>query len=173
MTKVYNIKYKITEIKQNWLFMGFQETANAVELEILRYFAALIKFANFIENRFEFDDIMLIYFATDGQDVLVKNSLLKPIYKGQTNKMWNSDSTFPIEQRRQILTSMWRPRSISKLYALRRKAASSERNLSFKMHSTYFSVLNWQCYANLEALLIKAYYQFWVKWSLIRFVISS
>ena len=66
--------------------MGFQETANAVELEILRYFADLINFANFIGNRFEFDDIMLINFATDGQDVLVKNSLLKPIYEGQTNK---------------------------------------------------------------------------------------
>ena len=48
---------------------------------------------------------MLINFATDGQDVLVKDSLLILVCKGQTNKKWNSDSTILIEQRRQILFS--------------------------------------------------------------------
>ena len=66
--------------------MGFQETANADSAWDLTVFADLINFANFIRNRFEFEDIMLINFATDGQDVLVKHSLLKPVYKGQTNK---------------------------------------------------------------------------------------
>ena len=50
---------------------------------------------------------MLINFASDGQDVFVKNSLLilVYVYKGHTNKKWNSDSTIPIEKRRQILFS--------------------------------------------------------------------
>ena len=140
--------YKITVIKQNWLFMAFQETANSDSAWDLTIFANLINFANFIRNRFEFEDIMLINFATDGQDVLVENSLLKLVYKGQTNKKWNSDSSISIEQRRQILfsrgTSMWRPSSISKLCALRRTC----QFWPFEMHSLYFSnlnsVLNWQ-----------------------------
>ena len=85
--------------------MAYQETANSDRAWDLTVFGNLINFANFIRNRFEFEDIMLINFATDGQDVLVKNSLLILVYKGQTNKKWNSDSTIPIEQRRQILFS--------------------------------------------------------------------
>ena len=84
---------------------GFSRELIQIEPWDLTVFANLIKFANFIRNRFEFEDIMLINFVTDGQDLLVKNSLLKPVYKGQTNKKWNSDSTSPIAQRRQILFS--------------------------------------------------------------------
>ena len=66
--------------------MGFQKTANLDRAWDLTVFANLINFANFIRNRFGFEDIMLINFATYGQDVLVKNSLLKPVYKGQLIK---------------------------------------------------------------------------------------
>ena len=38
-------------------------------------------------------------------------------------------------------TLICRPLSISRLCALSRKAASSDLNLSFEIHSTYFSVL--------------------------------
>ena len=62
--------------------MAFQETAYSDRAWDLKVFANLINFANFIRNRFEFKDIMLINFATDGQDVLVKNSLLILVYKG-------------------------------------------------------------------------------------------
>ena len=89
--------------------MAFQETATSDSAWDLTVFVNLINFASFIRNRFEFEDIMLINFATDGQDVLVKNSLLILVYKGQTNKKRNSDSTIPIEQRRQILLSRGTP----------------------------------------------------------------
>ena len=48
--------------------MAFQETANSDRAWDLTVFANLINFANFIKKRFEFDDIMLINFATDVQD---------------------------------------------------------------------------------------------------------
>ena len=59
--------------------------------------------ASFRINRDEFDDIILMNLATDGQEDLVKNDLLKSVYNGQTNKKWYSDSTMPIEQRRHFL----------------------------------------------------------------------
>ena len=65
---------------------GFQETTNADRAWDLTVFVDLINFDSFIRNRFEFEDIMLINFATDDQDVLVKNSLLKPVYKGRIYK---------------------------------------------------------------------------------------
>ena len=122
-----------------WLFVCFQETANADRAWDLTVFADLINFANFIRNRLEFEDIISINFAADGQDVLVKNSLLKPVYQGQINKK-SETLILPFPSRRDgkscspVELRYDAPRSISKLCALRCKAASSERNLSFEIH---------------------------------------
>ena len=56
--------------------MGFQETANAGRARDLTALADLINFASFIRNRFE--DIKLINFATESQDVYVKKCMPKP-----------------------------------------------------------------------------------------------
>ena len=107
--------------------------------------AACINFDNFLRKEFVCADIIFRNLATEGQAVLVRNYRLMSPYKGQTNKKWYSDSTICIGHRRQNLSSLGTllclPSSISRLWALRRKAASSLRSLSFVMQSRYFSNL--------------------------------
>ena len=79
--------------------MGFQETANSDSAWDLTLFADLINFANFIRNRVEFEDIMLINFATDGQDELVKILSLNQYIRDRLIKS-ETDSTIPIERDR-------------------------------------------------------------------------
>ena len=80
----------------------------------LTVFADLINFASFIRNRFEFEDILLI-FPTDGKEVLVRKSLLKPVYKGHTNK--NETRILPFPSSRdgmieQYCSAMMQPRQV-------------------------------------------------------------
>ena len=100
----YNIKQYAyfnsarSQIQNQWNHqtkLTLKRTANADRACDLTVFADLINFASFKRNRFEFEDIMMINVVTDGPDVLVKNVLLKRVYKGQTNNKWNSDSTIP------------------------------------------------------------------------------
>ena len=109
-------------------------------------FAGLMNFDNLRRNILEFVAIIEMNFATDGQAVLGKISLFISRYQGHTRRKCNPDSTIDIGQRRQIMfsrgTFICRPLSISRLCALSRNSASSDLNLSFEIHSTYFSILN-------------------------------
>ena len=161
-------------------YISFQKIAKSSRVWDFKVFSDLMNFDNLRRNILEFVAIIEMNFATDGQAVLGKRSFLISLYQGDTRRKWNFDSTIDTEQRRQILfsrgTLICLPLSISRLCALSRKAANSDLNLSFEIHSTYFSifnsVLNWQWYSSFDDLHILAY-QCWVKWPLIPFLIIS
>ena len=66
--------------------MAFQEAANTYRACDLALFAFVTNLASLIRNPLEFEDIMLINFASDGQEIFFKQSLLKPLYMGHTNR---------------------------------------------------------------------------------------
>ena len=109
---------------------SIQEAAKRARASDLVMFAACINFDNFLRKEFVCADIIFRNLATEGQAVLVRNCRLMSPYKGQTNKKCYSDSTICIGHRRHNLFSLGTllclPSSISRLWALRRKAASSK-----------------------------------------------